>query len=229
VGQPHGQNVYNRTSSGVMSREGIPEWTYYVFDSHTMPTGYFDRYEILHASQKYWAGTSTNIALLPQKIIQTLDELRDYEQEVCERGYEGLILRHPHSPYKQNRSTLREMYMLKLKRFVDREAKIVGFEELLRNANEATQDARGFTARSSHIANKLPADTLGALVVEDLENTDWCFNVGTGFDSQTRQEIWDHQSKYLGRTISYRYTPVGTLELPRHPVFKGFRSQIDLS
>ena len=68
----------------------------------------------------------------------------------------------PDGPYKCGRSTVREGYLLKLKRFADGEAVILGCCEQMHNANAAQQDAFGRTKRSSHKDNKIGKATLGA-------------------------------------------------------------------
>jgi ATP-dependent DNA ligase len=68
---------------------------------------------------------------------------------------------------------------------------------------------------------------LGALVVRQADGT--VFQIGTGFSHEQRQEIWGNQAEYLGRMAHFRYQAHGTLNKPRHPVFFGFRSPLDLS
>src|SRR6185436_6644109 len=48
VGEPNGQGVFNRTSSGVMSHDGEPAFTYWVFDNFVYPnSGFGTRYNML--------------------------------------------------------------------------------------------------------------------------------------------------------------------------------------
>ena len=230
VGSAYGEGVFARTSSGVMSEFGEPNFTYFVFDNCGTHIEHYDtRYKALKLALSIgWDHIQIpQIHLLHQEPIYTLSELEVFEEGVTSEGYEGAILRHPASPYKQGRSTLRERYMLKLKRFLDSEAQIIGFQELRHNDNEATVDARGYTVHSSHKDNKVGMDTLGALRVRDIHTIDWEFNVGTGFDQSQRQYIWDHKEDYLNKIIKYKYLPIGTLELPRHPVYLGLRDTID--
>jgi DNA ligase-1 len=168
------------------------------------------------------------IVHLTQWPINDLPHLEKLEESFVAEGFEGVILRWALSPYKLDRSTLKERYMLKLKRFSDSEAKIIGFEELLRNDNEATIDERGLTVRSSHKDNKRPGNTLGKLRVQDLTRPEWQFAVGSGFDSALRDQIWQNQDSFLHKVIKFKYLEVGTLDLPRHPVFIAFRHEDDL-
>jgi DNA ligase-1 len=139
-------------------------------------------------------------------------------------GYEGVILRAPHAPYKFGRSTVREGYLLKVKRFQDSEAQIIGYEEEMHNGNEATINALGYTERSSHAENRTGKGTLGALVVRDLV-TKVEFKIGTGFTPAERLKIWALRHEHLDDVVKYRFFPVGVKDKPRHPSFLGFRPE----
>lgn len=231
VGAPYGEGVFNRTTSGVMSEFGSPDFRYHVFEDaylgvNSPNSTLIERLEAL-TLRPIFLQTSTPVKYLEQKLVENITHLMQIEEEYIQQGYEGAILRWVLSPYKQGRSTLREKYMLKLKRFADSEATILGFEELLHNENEATKDPRGYTARSSHQANKRPGGTLGKLLVRDLYKPEWEFNIGGGFDFALRDQIWESQDSYLGKVVKYKYLPVGTLDRPRHPIFLGFRDLSD--
>src|SRR5690606_28483163 len=60
--------------------------------------------------------------------MERASDVLDYESTCLARGYEGVMLRDPDGPYKFGRSTLREGTLLKLKRFEDAEAVVIGFE-----------------------------------------------------------------------------------------------------
>ena len=50
------------------------------------------------------------------------------------------MLRDPSSLYKQGRHTLKSQALMKLKKFYDDEAKVIGFEEKMHNNNEQEKD-----------------------------------------------------------------------------------------
>lgn len=228
VGAMRGEGVFQRTTSGVMSEFGEPDFRFYVFDDCYMPyNSYYDR--LLHLDKTInGRKDSPYIQLLQQTDVPDLEALERLEQMWVDEGYEGAILRWAGSPYKQGRSTLRERYMLKLKRFLDSEAQIIGFEELQHNDNEAIIDDRGYTVRSSHKDKKRGGNTLGKIRVQDIHRSGWEFSIGSGFDADLRSKIWQSQPDYLGRIVKYKYLPIGTLDLPRHPIFLGFRDPIDV-
>jgi len=219
--------TFQDTTSGIMSEWGTPTFTYQVFDwagwaKHDLREGYLKRVLLLSA---LYTGRWPVEKVLPQ-IVASEADLEDAERMYLSYGHEGIMIRDPDGPYKEGRSTTREGYLLKLKRFVDTEAVVIGFEELLLNQNEATRNAFGHTTRSADQAGLVRGSTLGALLVH--HPTFGTFSVGTGFSAAQRGEIWHHQLKYLNRVAKIKYQEVGILEKPRFPVFIGFRAPEDV-
>jgi DNA ligase-1 len=135
--------------------------------------------------------------------------------------------RAPNGPYKFGRSSTNEGTLLKLKRFEDSEAEIIGVEELLSNQNDANKNALGHTERSSHKANMVPMGTMGCLNVRDLKSKVE-FSIGTGFDADTRAEFWKTRKTVIGKIVKYKYFASGSKDKPRFPVFLGFRDKRDM-
>lgn len=184
VGASNDPDVLRATTSGVMRVEGDPDVSFHVFDHIASPlTPYSQRHHELLLVKKPTDG----VTVVKQTRLFDADGLREYETYVLDQGFEGVMLRCPDAPYKFGRSTAREGYLLKVKRFHDDEFEIVGFEEEMFNANEATTSELGRTKRSSHKANKIPKGRLGALV---LKYGDTTFNCGTGFNDAERERIW---------------------------------------
>lgn len=227
VGDPRAKDVFQRTSSGVMSRDGVPPFTYYVFDCLTRaPMGFNQRLEL---AKSYANSCGAWVQLVEHTLIRTVEGLLAYEEAMVAEGYEGIMIRDPMGPYKFGRSTTREGWLLKMKRFEDAEAEVIGFVEKEHNDNPLEQDALGRAKRSSHKANKRAADTLGALVVQDVA-TRTQFNIGTGFSEVERADIWSRRTgsrSLLGSIVKYRYQPTGVKEAPRFPVFVGWRHEDD--
>jgi DNA ligase-1 len=211
---------FNEIQSLVMTEDGTPYFEYIVFDLYS-DASYVNRLLKLEQLQKILPDW---IVPLFYKVVSTQAELEAKEQQYLRDGYEGIMIRDLDGPYKFGRSTVKQGILLKWKRFKDAEATVIGFVEKLHNNNEATVSELGYTKRSSHKVNLTPAGTLGALVVKagDIE-----FSVGSGFDDETRQEIWDNQKKYIGKLVKYRYQASGMLERPRFPIFLGFRDERD--
>lgn len=217
-------DTFQSSTSGVMSEDGEPDFTYTVFDYISEGVPYETRMEILKTCEKVYGGPRLKF-LYPEK-VPTLEALEAIAARHLEQGYEGTMLRTPDGPYKFGRSTEREGWLLKLKPMEDEEAVVIGFEEQLHNTNAATRNALGRLERSSHKAGKVGKDTLGKLL---LASKKWGeFAVGTGFDDALRAKIWANQKAYLGKTVKFKYQNFGIKDKPRLPVFLGFRDARDL-
>lgn len=207
---------FHTTSSAIMSHEGEPDFTYYVFDNFSAPDQpYRDRLLNLTGDNKW-------IIRLEQRWVGSKEDVLSLESEYLEAGYEGVMLRDPLGVYKFNRSTFKEQILLKLKTFVDMEGRVVGFEELFHNGNERQLDERGYAKHTTHQGNLVPMDTLGALVVEAERFTD-VFKLGTGFTAEQRREIWLNRPTYLGKDVKFKFQDIGVKDKPRFPVFLGWR------
>lgn len=220
--------TFQSCSSNIMSHAGFPSFKYYVFD--LCPTwiggmrdpGYFARVKVLaqlHLPE--WV-----MKVLPT-IIPDIDALSAYEAACISQGYEGVIVRTADSPYKQGRSTLKEQWMVKIKRFQDSEAEVLEVVEQQTNNNEQVKNALGYSERSTHAAGLAPADTMGALRARDVASGVE-FSCGTGFDDLQRSNIWTFRSTYVGALFKYKSQPHGALDAPRFPVFLGWRHREDL-
>ena len=224
VGNIYDKDVFQKTTSGVMSEQGEPNFVFYVFDDFTNPTlPYSERAD----KMRYKVDTLTDrIKFLGQKLIHTVDDIKLVLGKEQSLGGEGLILRNPDGVYKFGRSTPKQQLSIKVKFFEQDEFEIVGFEERYTNTNETTINELGYTSRSSHRDNLVPTNALGSLVLKCGDTT---FKCGTGFTDEQRQEIWDNRDKYLGKLASVRYMSVGLKERPRIPSFIGWRDSEDMS
>lgn len=242
VGASNGAMVYRRTSSGVMSEDGEPEFTFFVFDNYLDPAPYATRLANLQKIVDNLPETvSKYITVLVHLEINDVQELRNTDRMWLEGGYEGSMVRSLNGPYKNGRSTLKEGYLLKVKEFTDYEATIIGFKERMHNANEATVDALGHTERSMHKENMIPRGDLGAFLIEYLHiSNDELIKegalkegetpaVGSGMDDALRKLVWDNKEKYLGKIITVKSFDYGDYVIPRFPIFKDFRDKSDMS
>lgn len=221
VGSPKHPDCYRTTNSGVMSFDGEPDWCFYVFD--VMCGGSFES-RLAKAKEIVQKLGHKRVKFVGHKTARNPNDVLTYEAAMLLEGYEGIMGRAPHGSYKFGRATMREGSLWKLKRFHDGEAVIKGFDEQMRNDNEAKVNALGRKERSSHKENKHGKGTLGALKVEDV-TSGVAFDVGTGFTDEDRQHIWDNRAAWLGRTIKYKSLPIGVKEKPRHPVYLGPRDE----
>lgn len=229
VGPCDKPTTFRTTTSHVMSIDKKNfDFMFYVFDMCDMPNSpYFVRYKHLQGA----VIRIPNVAYLPQVSLDTPEEVDAYEAQALEEGFEGIMLRCPHALYKTGRATAIGQELVKVKRHADCEAVVLSVEEGMHNGNTAFTNELGRTARSSHRANKRGLDTLGAFNVRGLNGPfkDVEFSVGTGLDDLERSQLWDVRHTLAGSIIRVRYFPSGGKDRPRHPVFAGFRDELDMS
>ena len=223
-GDKNAKDVFNKSTRACMSHEfpeelDVNELQFYVFDQINNDI-YSDRWSRIKED------IHNDVIRLDMFMVSNAEELIQMEEDFLAIGAEGVIVRSTLGKYKQGRSTLKEGILLKVKRFTDEEALIIGFEEKMHNANEATVGELGQTKRSSHQENMIPCGTLGALVVHSEK---WgSFKIGTGFNDAQRQEIWDNKDKYDGKLVKFKYFAVGVVDKPRFPVYIGIRHEDDM-
>jgi DNA ligase-1 len=218
VGPPSGDGVFNRTTSGIMSIEGKPDFTYWVFDNHLNQMQPF--VQRVASLQDY--RLPAYIKRLPQLTITSLLELEAFEKQVLDTGYEGVMIRKLDGPYKQGRSTLNEQILLRVKRFRDGEARVVDIEEGRINGNEAKLDNLGYTERSTKQENMLPGARVGTLICEDLV-TGQRLRISPGrMNHEERHRYWAFPDSILQRTIKYKVFDYGSIDAPRFATFQGF-------
>jgi len=221
---------FQQSTTAVMKADAETPWEYHVFDvldrSWAEPLPFMERYRWL---QEIFETVSlpAECMLLEHTVVHTREELEEVHRQHVADGYEGTMVRNPRGTYKFGRSTAKEGILVKLKQFSDAEAKIIGFEELMHNDNEATTNALGLTERSTHKENKRPAGMLGAFVLQSLEDSDITFKCGTGLTEEQRIQYWNERESLLGKLLKYKFFDHGIKTAPRHPVVLGIRDHDD--
>lgn len=230
VGAPYADDVFNVSQSGVMRRDGQPAFKFLVFDFWNGPEGmpFASRYDTLrrHLSVAPY-NEHPFLELLPQLVVNNTAELLAFQEDCLERGYEGVIVRSPDSPYKFGRSTATQGWMMKVKKFASGTAVIDGYEELMRNDNELTTNALGQAKRSKAKAGMVPGGTLGALKVRDIES-DVPFKIGSGYSAKERDELWAIRDTLPGKFVEYTHFEIGVKTAPRFPIYKALRDALDV-
>ena len=226
VGDIYAKDVFQKTTSGVMSKDGCPDVKFYVFDLWNLPDeDYESRQRVLQDLLLQDSTMSSVVYTMIHKChtVEDLDFFLKHEEKV---GGEGLIGRNPKGRYKYGRSTPKEQFSMKFKFFQQEDFEVIGFTERMHNSNEQKRDELGYAERSSAKDGMIPMNTLGSLVLKYGEDT---FNCGVGFSDALRDEIWFNQEKYLGKLASIRYMSVGAKDKPRIPSFIWFRDEDDMS
>lgn len=225
------------TTSATTTREGTPFTIWWIFDlvnQKTAGMGYYDRWKeaeatILRLQQDPLQPSCVgHLRIVPAVVVYDMAALEKQDAEWLEMGFEGSILRDPDGKHKNGRCTVREGAYLRIKRFVEEEAYVMGIIEGQQNLNEAQENELGRTFRTSHQENMVPNGMVGAMQVRSLKDGSE-FVVGAGsMPHDQRKYFFDNQDKLLGRIIKYQHFPKGVKDKPRFPTFKTFRDKADM-
>lgn len=165
------------------------------------------------------------VNIIEHQMIYNQADLAAYENDVLARGYEGVILRDPQGKYKNGRSTIREGGLLRIKRFVDREATVVKLIEAMENLNEKRTNELGESERSSHQENKIGKQMVGSIICETEDGQ--LITVGPGeMTHGERMLYWERPELIVGKPITYKCFPHGEKLAPRFPTFKTIREEL---
>lgn len=217
---------FNNVQSAVMSKYGRPNFTYVVFDYYPMVFGYNTRVSFLK-DDVLANNTDLHIKLLIPKQIDNEQELDAYMDVCIAEGYEGVIIRAPQGIYKQGRSTVNEGIMLKIKRFIDDEGKIVSITEKMTNYNSLEYSETGYAKRSSHMDNLVPAGTAGSITLMWRGRT-FKVGFGPGITDSIKQDMWDRRKELLGSLATFRYQELSKDGVPRFGKMLKLRHKDDI-
>ena len=213
--------------SSIMRIKGEPDFKVWIFDFVNPKDEVKPYKERMDELRKFENFNIPSYEILFPTIVSNQEQIDQLMINNLNAGYEGLMLRDPNGIYKFGRSSVKENILLKVKEFMDDEAEIISFREKMINTNEGLKDNFGRTKRSSCQDGLKPSGTLGGLILRNSEGLE--FSCGSGLNDALRDEIWKNKSKYLGKLVKYKFMSKGIKDLPRHPVFMGFRDETDLS
>jgi DNA ligase-1 len=232
---PTADDLCRKTTSALNTIEGEPLITIYAFDyikGFTIDLPYSERY--WHLKQYIEKAYRLNYCDGPElRIVPTYEaldmiQLTELHEGFISQGYEGTILRDPMGKFKQGRSTVKEMGLLRIKDFVESEARVTRIEEGSTNLNEATFNECGYTERSSHQANMVPNGMVGTIHGIDLKSGK---EVSISPGKMTHEEriyYYANPSAIIERVVKYKFFPKGIKDKPRFPTFQSFRAESDL-
>lgn len=227
---PTAPDLCRRTTSVLSSKHAVEGATlrWYVFD-FVDRDGYHRHLALgqLMCRLSYQLRVNLRVCAVPCTIVHDEESLLAIEQHFLAEGYEGIIVRKTGSPYKQGRSTAKEGYLLRIKRFVEEEAVVVAISEACTNTNEAKVNELGHTERSSHQAGMVPKGAVGTLHCRDIK-TGKDIDVGPGYLTHAeREHYWNNQHELVGKVIKYKHFPHGQKDKPRFPTFVTIRPEED--
>jgi DNA ligase-1 len=230
VGHWADRNAFHNTSGPVRRATGMPEVKWYIFDDRTNPALPFEE-RLANAKtrvqdmKKYG---NVNIEIVPHIMLNDRAALAQFERDALESGFEGVMLRDPAGPYKFGRSTVKENWLLKVKRFISEEATILALEEQVENTNASDVDNFGRAKKSTNKETQIGTGMVGAFVVSsDLWAEDFRISASS-MTHKERQYAWQNQQEYVGELARFKYFPHGVVDVPRHGVFESIRGKEDL-
>lgn len=158
-----------------------------------------------------------------QCLVYDEKELQILYDETILRGNEGLIVRDCTGYYKWGRCTTKEANIFKLKEIDDIDAVVIGYGPLETMVEGAERETNEFGRLKTVHRQELKQDTeaLGYLLVRDEKGRE--FRVGSGFKMHERLRYWKERTTLTGQWIKIKSTAHGVKDLPRQPIFKGFR------
>lgn len=206
---------FQESTSGIMSRNKVPDFFFWVFDfidTSYLNLSFEERYDFIKNRLEGFGRQST-VQLLPSWSIGDMS-LEDVNHQFVREGFEGCCLRRKGSPYKFGRSGTKNPELVKVKTFKTSTATVLDWFPLHHNLNEAQTNELGLTERSHCKSGKVASHMLGGLLVEDGGIQ---FHVGTGFTTKQRQRLPYYELK--DKKVLYKYQPHGVKDKPRSPVF----------
>lgn len=222
VGPPNRDLVFNRTSSGVMSEGGEPDFKYYVFDIWNSQLTYEIR------CRKLGDTDGPFVEVVAQKVVRNLDEFYEEETNILGLGYEGVMVRSSFGKYKFGRATDKDQIIWKWKRFTDGEALVLNIEEGQKNLNETRRDLLGYKERSTNQENMAPNGMVGTILAKDVKSG-LLLHVSPGrMEHNQRLYYWRNPEELIGRIIKYKTFDYGKATAPRFTTFQGIRHADDM-
>lgn len=223
VGDKNAPDVFNQSTSGVMRIEGEPDFTFWVFDRWHPTAMWLARY-----------GRLVNHSCLPKRVkllehfpVWEDSDIDAFEAKMLAQGAEGVMLRDTDAKYKCGRSGTKNPELQKVKRFVDNEFEIIGWEPKYTNTNAATVNELGRTARSTAKDGMVALDTMGALILRTSKGD--TFSCGSGMTDAIREDLWERRETLMGQLAKVKYFDVGNgYNVPRFPIFLGLRDERDI-
>lgn len=223
VGKRSGKGVLGRTSSGLTSKTGEPDFTLWCFD--TPQVGYNKRDRLQLTKQIVDHLGHPRIRFLKHTLIEDRAHLDEFLEHHLDLMFEGIMLYSPQGHYKFGKGTLREQVMLKVKPFDTAEGRIKGWFEEMENTNEAKREVTGKLKRSSAKSGKKTKGTLGGFILSDVQSGIEV-RVGGGFTKDQRLHLWrliqEDPNALLGKLVRYKKQRMGEKDKPRHPNFVDF-------
>lgn len=244
-------NLCRLTSSALNRIGGEPQLMWHLFDYVTTETaglGYAERYARLQARLLRVLADSSldhltiDLGIVPLVHCFNMQELLEHEARWLDEGYEGVIIRDLKGTHKQGRSTVKEGGLLRIKRFIEEEAVVIGIEEGQTNLNEKQTNELGNSFRTTHQENMTPNGQVGSLLCRMLKDVfdprvEDKLLLAAGQDvlvspgkltAEQRKYYFENPHEIVGQTIKFKFFPKGIKDKPRFPTHVCIRDASDM-
>ena len=218
----HGMTFQKITQTGRRTVNVVddPNLCMYVYDIPVAGQTFEERWRTITGEYASAIATSQRIRTVPTQHCTAMhpDCIKNPQLlNVFAHEYEGTMLRNAHGLYKFGK---RSSDLLKIKRFHDTEAMIVGvtqlntFDKVLVPAG--TPGARK-KSNGTYVKNgdATPQPMIGALVCELPNGTR--FEIGSGFDHAERKRFWNDPP--IGKQVTFQYQELTPDGVPLFPSY----------
>lgn len=163
-----------------------------------------------------------------QGLLKGAADLEKLYQMCLNNGLEGVMARPVLSKYKHGRSTLNEASLLKWKKWITVDAKIIGFKQGTRmkeNAPRVTNEL-GSKKQVHKKGDRETTDGVGSIQVQTIDGVSFYAGICKG--SNVSLPTWEGRFAYMNRWVEIRYQESGTKDKPRLPGIKRWRPDLDI-
>lgn len=230
------QQIMHYCRTDDLEDEPLPEsLNFYCFDvivNNDNQTPAIDRYANVvdfltdMKNDRFHGWNMKHVIILEQKLISTPEEAKQMFEEAIEDGYEGLIVKNPNSHYKYGRLSIKSGDGYKMKLFETFDGVIIGVEQATKvdPTVERKVNELGYHKTSQKKGDRIPIEKASAfrVIYEGKE-----VKVSIAEKDEVKEEIWQNKDSYIGRTLEYRATLIGSKDLPRHPTSISVRLRPD--
>jgi DNA ligase 1 len=227
VGPPWAPDVFARTNGCCNSAklEAQEEFSkhgqFHIIDRADAHSTFAQRHKALAKAIKRWP---KRVWLITQTLISDAVSLRAYKATQLDLGYEGVMLKsgttggYPQKPGKDNRSTLKEFYLVKLKDMERSAARVLAVHPLEHNLNSAkTATGKRSAAKAGMVVD---TERFGSVTLKDTK-TGAEFSVSLQSTEARTWDGWSRKELWVGKTVSYTHQLVGAKDVvPRFPQCK---------
>lgn len=203
----HDKNGFQRLMKHVRTKEKAPDdlpFRYYIFDVVDEKLTTILRKQKLHkilnnpyegdGNIEWFTNIKNRLAYVEFYYVNSKEILDGLMNSALNDGFEGLMIKDCSAKYEPKRTK----NILKLKRFHSSEAIVVGFVE----------------GRDKY------QGMLGTII---LDKNGITFEVGSGFNDEQRERLWQSKENLIGRIVEYKYQELTEDNIPRFPTFVRFR------